>query len=127
MASLPLTSQRVKLISNGRRAVTEPGFDPYPVIRLYAPDSAAQWLLSEIHPDDPNTAFGIIEIGDGAPDLGSITLAELAAWRSPQGKPLLRDRGFTATAPLSVYLHFALTHGKIVDPAVHGWSPPAKP
>jgi hypothetical protein len=127
MASLLLTSQRARLITNGRRAAAEPGFDPYPVVRLYARGSAAQWLLSEIHPDDPNTAFGIIDLGDGAPNLGNIALAALFAWRSPQGKPLLRDRGFKATAPLSVYLHFALTHGKIVDPAAHGWSPSAKP
>ncbi|NJM36308.1 MAG: DUF2958 domain-containing protein, partial [Rhodomicrobium sp.] len=65
MASLLLTSQRARLITNGRRAATEQGFDPYPVVRLYARDSAAQWLLSEIHPDDPNTAFGIIDPGDG--------------------------------------------------------------
>lgn len=127
MASLLLTSQRAKLISNGRRAAIEPGFDPYPVVRLYAPDSAAQWLLSEIHPDDPNTAFGIIDLGDGAPELANIAIASLFAWRGPQGKALARDRQFTAVAPLSVYLHFANLHGKIIDPAAHGWSPPAKP
>lgn len=127
MASLLLTSQRAKLITNGRRATTEPGFDPYPVVRLYAPDSAAQWLLSEIHPDDPNTAFGIIDPGDGAPELGNIPIAALFTWRGPKGDGLVRDHRFTASAPLSVYLHFAHRHRKIVDPAAHGWSPSAKP
>jgi hypothetical protein len=127
MTSLLLASLRAKLVANGRRAAAEPGFDPYPVVRLHAPDGLAQWLLSEIHPDDPHTAFGLIDLGHGAPDLGNIALAALSAWRSPQGRPLLRDRRFMATAPLSVYLHFALTHGKIVDPAVHGWFPKTKP
>jgi hypothetical protein len=43
----------------------------------------------------------------GYPELGYVSLAELASVRGKLGLPIERDLHFTATHPLSVYAHAA--------------------
>src|SRR3546814_11021801 len=51
--------------------------DPYPVVRLFTPDAAASWLLTELDPDDPDLASGLCDLGLGAPKLDHVRLSLL--------------------------------------------------
>jgi hypothetical protein len=79
-----------------------------PVVKLFTPDGAATWLLSELDPDDPDLAFGLCDLGLGFPELGYVRLSELEALRGGLGLPVERDRHFRGTEPLSAYLAAAL-------------------
>lgn len=72
--------------------------DPMPVVRLYVPYSDCQWLLTEID-DELDTAFGLCDLGMGIPELGYVSLHEIA-----EVTPSVRcDPHFVAVAPISVY------------------------
>lgn len=43
---------RDRLINNGRIAEGRDSFDPCPVVKLFAPDADATWLISETYPED---------------------------------------------------------------------------
>src|SRR3546814_11982087 len=58
---------RSRLVANGMRTRVGEAHDPYPVVRLFTPDAAASWLLTERDPDDPELAYGLSELGLGAP------------------------------------------------------------
>jgi hypothetical protein len=73
------------------------------VVKLFTPDAACTWLLSELDPDDPDIAFGLCDLGIGFPELGSVSLTELASIRGRLNLPVERDRYFTATKKLSAY------------------------
>jgi hypothetical protein len=96
-----------KLAANGRAqdAVrgTEDEIDFAPVVKLFTPDANCTWLLTEIESEAPEIAFGLCDLGMGFPELGNVSLAELAALRGKLGLPIERDRHFKATHPLSVY------------------------
>jgi len=88
--------------------------DFHPVVKLFQPDGAGTWLLSETDPDDPDIAFGLCDLGFGCPELGTVRLSELTAARGRLGLPIERDRHFKATAPLSRYAEKACKAGRIV-------------
>jgi hypothetical protein len=44
--------------------------DPLPVVRLFTPDAHATWLLAALDPADGDTAWGLIDLGIGMPELG---------------------------------------------------------
>jgi len=110
---------RERLIKNGRlrqkmaesNAPAEPDF--LPVVKLFTPDAGATWLLTEIDPDDEDRAFGLCDLGLGMPELGYLSLSELAALRGPLGLPVERDLYFTPTKPVSAYAEEARAHGSI--------------
>lgn len=79
----------------------EPDF--LPVVKLFTPDAQCMWLLSEIDPDDPDIAFGLCDLGMGFPELGNVSLTELATVRGRLGLPVERDRHFTPNKSLSGY------------------------
>jgi len=93
--------QREQLLANGLS--NHGNRDPYPVVKLYTPDACATWLLTEIVPDQPDVAFGLCDLGIGFPELGYVSLSELAALRGPLGLPVERDLLFIAKKPLSHY------------------------
>jgi hypothetical protein len=74
-------AQRQSFLSNGRKTLQNPDFDPAPVVKLFTPDGGATWLLTEIDPDDHDHAFGLCDVGLGAPEMGWVSLAELATVR----------------------------------------------
>jgi len=74
-----------------------------PVVKLFTPDAARTWLLTEIDPDDDDIAFGLRDLGMGFPELGNVSIRELSALRGKLGFPVERDLHFTATHTLSVY------------------------
>jgi hypothetical protein len=110
---------REQLLRNGRtRQVRENdlrGEDFPPVVKLFTPDAGCTWLLTELDPQEPDIAFGLCDLGMGYPELGYVSLAELASVRGKLGLPIERDLHFTATHPLSVYAHAARTAEAITE------------
>lgn len=106
-----------QLIANGRQQAavrgTDEEIDFFPVVKLFTPDAGATWLLTEIDPDEPDLAFGLCDLGLGFPELGSVSLTELAAVRGRLGLPVERDLHFVARKPLSAYADDAAEAGHI--------------
>ena len=98
---------REQLLANGRQQAavrgTKDEIDFYPVVKLFTPDAAATWLLTEIYPDGTHIAFGLCDLGLGFPELGNVSLTELGTLRGILGLPIERDLHFVATKPLSAY------------------------
>lgn len=109
--------QEIELLSNGRasRAANNKGklFDPRPVVKLFTPDAACTWLLSEIDPDDTDVAFGLCDLGMGMPELGSVRFSELQSVRGKLGLPVERDRFFSPDKTIGKYADDAITRGHI--------------
>lgn len=99
--------QGLQLREDGR------SFDPVPVVKLFTPDAACTWLLSEIDPEDDDVAFGLCDLGLGCPELGFVRLSELAASSGKLGLPVERDRHASLTQPISAYTDLAYRHGHI--------------
>lgn len=112
---MPLTpEQRELLLANGRRSRERDDFDPRPVVKLFTPDAGATWLLAELDPDDPSMAFGLCDLGLGSPELGIVSLEELAAVRGPLGLPIEQDLYFVASKSISAYADEARQAGRIL-------------
>ena len=103
-----------RMLDNGRRSAASEDHDPPPVVKLFTPDAGATWLLTELDPADPDIAFGLCDPGLGFPELGSVSLAEIAALRGAFGLPVERDLWFECDRPLSAYAREARTRGAIV-------------
>ncbi len=110
---LMTSEHRTLLLANGARAAAGEDIDPLPVLKLFTPDGSATWLLTELDPDDPDIAFGLCDLGMGYPELGSVSLSEIAAVRGRMGLPIERDLHFTADRPLSAYAEDARFQGAI--------------
>lgn len=108
---------RDQLLANGRQQLplrgTRNEIDFVPVVKLFIPDAGATWLLTEIDPGDPDIAFGLCDLGLGRPELGSVSLSELAAVRGHLGLPVERDLHFRGNKPLSAYASDAYRLGRI--------------
>ena len=106
---------REQLLANGRQQAPARGpeheIDFHPLAKLFTPDAGATWLLTEIDPDAPDLAFGLCDLGLGFPELGSVSLSELASVRGRLGLPVERDRHFAAKKPLSAYAREASEAG----------------
>ena len=114
MNALITDAQRVLLLANGRKTLQNPDFDPAPVVKLFTPDAGATWLLTEIDPEDHDHAFGLCDLGLGAPELGWVSLQELATERGRLGLPVERDLHFRAEKRLSAYARDARLAGRII-------------
>ena len=106
--------QRIVLLANGRQSLENSDFDPVPVVKLFTPDAGATWLLTEIDPDDHDHAHGLCDLGLGMPEIGWLSLSELASVRGPLGLPVDRDLYFRAEKRLSAYARDARLAGRIV-------------
>lgn len=113
MTNLITDEQREQLLGNGRSSVEREDFDPPPVVKLFTPDADATWLLTEIDPDDNDRAFGLCDLGQGFPELGYVSLAELHAVRGRLGLPVERDLHFKADKAISAYAREARLAGRI--------------
>lgn len=108
-----------RLLANGketrsRQIAGEPEPDFEPVVKLFNPCGAATWLLTELDPDDPDIAFGLCDLGVQCPELGSVRISELQAYRGPLGLGIERDRGFTPKKTLTGYARDARASGSIM-------------
>jgi hypothetical protein len=111
--------QQAKLLANGqanaeRRDRQLPEEDFRPVVKLFTPDAGATWLLSELNPEEPDIAFGLCDLGHGFPELGNVSLAELAEARGWTNLPIERDLHFEPTKTLTAYADEARSAGRIV-------------
>ncbi len=85
-----------------------------PVVKLFCPWGGATWLLTEIDPGDPEIAFGLCDLGMGSPEIGSVSLAEIASVRGPAGLRIERDLYFRADKTLEAYADEARRAGRIM-------------
>jgi hypothetical protein len=113
--SLLTNEQRDQLLANGRAAAQGMMGDPYPVVKLFTPDAHATWLLTELDPEDADTAYGLCDLGLGAPELAYIKLSDLETIRGPQKLPVERDLHFKPRRSLSEYAVLAIKDGSIND------------
>lgn len=108
---------RERLLRNGKLkdhyAGTDSEPDFIPVVKLFTPDAACTWLLTELDPADPDLAFGLCDLGMGFPELGSVSISELESVRGKLGLPVERDLRFTPTKTLSAYADEARRAGRI--------------
>lgn len=104
---------RERLLANSRIGL-ERDHDPLPVVKFFTPDAGATWLLTELDPDNPDIAFGLCDLGLGAPELGCVSLTELQSLRGRLGLPVERDVHFEAERPLSAYARLARAEQRIV-------------
>lgn len=104
-----LTAQRAAMLANAKK----PDVDHKPVVKLFNPVGAATWLLTELD-EDGDTAFGLCDLGFGSPELGSVSLAEIASVTLPFGMKIERDIHFTADKTIGAYATEARQKGRIV-------------
>lgn len=115
MKALITEEQRTQLLANGCARAAGEDIDPRPVVRMFTPDARATWLLAALDPADRDTAYGLIDLGIGMPNLGTVKLSELAAIVGPRKQPIERDLYFVATRTLSEYTRLAQRNGSIID------------
>lgn len=111
-------SIREQLIRNGtlmaryaEEGRTAPDFAP--VVRLFTPDAACIWLLTELDPDEKDIAFGLCDLGVGFPELGRVRISELETIRGRLGLRVKRDLHFNPCKTISVYAEEARLAGSI--------------
>ena len=102
---------REKLLANGAR----PGADHKPPCKLFNPNGAATWLVSELDPEDPDIAHCLADLGMGYPEIGSVRISELAAFRGRFGLGIERDLHFRPKHAMSIYAEAARAAGRIVE------------
>lgn len=115
MKTLITEQQRTQLLANGQAYAEGRDINPLPVVKLFTPDAKATWLLTELDPEDGDTAFGLCDLGLGMPELGSVRLSELSTIRGPLGLPVERDLHFIPRRTLSEYAALARENGSILE------------
>ncbi|MCO4090358.1 MAG: DUF2958 domain-containing protein [Sphingorhabdus sp.] len=103
--------QRERLIANGKCRA-----DHKPVVKFFSPIGAATWLFAELD-EDGDTLFGLCDLGFGLPEMGSASLAEIAAVSLPFGLTIERDLCFEGRFPLTIYADAARLAGSITEDA----------
>jgi hypothetical protein len=84
--------------------------DHKPVVKLFNPIGGATWLLTELEGD---SAFGLCDLGQGTPELGSVSISEIENIKLAMGLKIERDLYFTADKTLSEYAKAARDSGSI--------------
>ena len=102
---------REQLIANGRN----PDRDRVPLVKWFNPAGASTWLIVDADPEDPDIHFGLMDLGFGTPELGSVRLSELEAFEGPFGLGIERDLWFEPVHSISVYAEVARRAGRIVE------------
>lgn len=106
---------RARLLEHGQARADGLTIDPLPVVRLFTPDAHATWLLVALDPADGDTAYGLMDLGIGIPEMGVVQLSALASIVGPRQQRVMRDRFFQSVRPISEYLQLAQENGSIVD------------
>ena len=115
MKPLITEDERQRLLAHGQARADGQAGDPLPVVRLFTPDAHLTWRLASLDPADGDTAYGLIDLGLGMPELGTVKLSDLASIVGPRQQPVMWDRYFQAVRPLSEYLRLMQENGGIVD------------
>jgi hypothetical protein len=115
----PITKAQIEqLLANGLAQPAaidrkDQALDFNPVVKLFTPDAQCTWLLTEID-EGTDLAFGLCDLGMGEPELGYVSLIELATVRGNLGLAIERDLHFEADKPISAYANEARTVWHIV-------------
>lgn len=91
-----------ELTANGRRALDGEATDPVPPALIRAPDGKQRWLITELHPEQRDLAYGLCDLGIGLPEMGEVHLGDLAG---PNGAAMMaaeRDRSYRPSRDLPV-------------------------
>ena len=115
MKPLLTNEQRLKMMENGIESQENHACNHWPVVKLFTPDAGCTWLLSELDPEEPDIAFGLCDLGLGFPELGYVSISEIARLRGSLGLPVERELGFKATKSLLEYSKDARNAGRIVE------------
>lgn len=115
MSPLITEDDRMQMLAHGQARAAGQAIDPLPVVRLFTPDAHATWLLAALDPADGDTAWGLLDVGIGMPEMGTIKVSDLASIVGPRKQPVMRDRFFQAVRPLSEYLRLAEENGGVTD------------
>ena len=91
---------KTKLLANGASKVE---MDHKPVVKFFDPTGSATWWISEMMADE-DTLFGLCDLGFGCPELGNVSLKELATTKVRFNLNIERDLHFVGNKPLSEYL-----------------------
>ena len=102
--------QREHLLRNGASRG-----DHVPEAKWFYPAGAATWLVSELDPEEPDIAHCLADLGMGHPEIGSVRISELEAFRGRFGLAIERDLHFIGRHPLSIYAKAARAAGRIVE------------
>ncbi len=102
-----------KLVANfeaNQKAIETDGntIDFKPVVKLFNPTGVGTWYLTELDPVT-NIAFGLCDLG--SPELGYVSINELASVRVGFGLGIERDLHFKADKTLSEYAEEARNRG----------------
>jgi hypothetical protein len=102
---------RARLLLNGAASRET---DHVPAVKFFNPLGVGTWLITEMMADD-DTLFGLCDLGE--PELGCVSLAEIAAVRLPFGLSIERDLYFKTGFALSVWTAAARRTGSITAAA----------
>ena len=103
------------LLANGLAARDNRNFDPMPVLKWFNPCGAATWLITELDPDNEDLAYGLADLGMGCPEVGHVSVRELASIRLMGGAlGIERDLHWRPDKPLSAYARLARAAGRIL-------------
>lgn len=91
MNRLTTEDEHRQLLAHGQARAAGEAIDPRPVVRLFTPDAHATWLLAALNPADGDTAWGLIDLGLGMPDLGGNQAVGSGCHR--RATPTARDAG----------------------------------
>ena len=113
MKQKPFTAaQRKRLLANGAHTARTGEGNHVPVVKFFCPWGAATWLITDLS-EDGDRMFGLCDLGHGDPELGYVSLSELASLRGPAGLTIERDLMFKGKKPISEYAEEARAQGWI--------------
>lgn len=113
--------QGQQLLANGKLGrrgygVRKAGAGNQPVIKLFTPDGAMTWLLSELR-DRGRLLFGLCDLGFGEPELGYVSVQEVSGLRGQLGLPVERDLHWTPRHTLMDYFLVSRNQGSVASNA----------
>ncbi|PSL23485.1 DUF2958 domain-containing protein [Dyadobacter jiangsuensis] len=117
MSRLLTPAEQALLEENGMRTDQGNEIDPPPVVKLFAVNGVATWLLTELSPFYPGMAFGLADLNDGKPELDNVFMPELETvqFDDDGGFIVEKDEDFKPEYPLSVFTEAAIMCGKITE------------
>jgi hypothetical protein len=102
---------RTTMLANDARYAANAKFDPVPVVKIFNPMGAATWLLCSLDRNGPDIAYGLCDLGFGAPEIGSVRISEIESCVLPLGLRLERDLYFRPSKTLGQYAEKARAQG----------------
>lgn len=117
MKTLFSKDQRRRLVANGKaqmKAVENNGWiDQDPIVELSIKRAGVRCLLTHVRPDDPDMAYGLVDLGSGQPTLTEVSLGWLTEFAGLLGLQVYNNPNFRVIGSLSLYYVWAKRAGRI--------------